>query len=855
MPIWLIQIVVGIVLSVASTLIEQAWGPKANTGAASGYSADLKTGGGSAQYFIIGTWATAGKLEYANTWGSDGDTPNAYLVYVISLGDLPVTALTGAYEAGEAITVGTGTHATQGYPIPERRNGSADRFWVEFHDGSQTTANSYLTGKFGSDASKPWLSDMIGRGIPYVTTTALADRDVWNNTPQCMFQAKGIPLYDPRQDSTAGGSGSQRLADQSTWAFSDNLAVMIYNILVGIRYENTIIWGGRVSQGQLPYTNWAAAMDACDLAIDLAGGGTEKQFRGGRQVKFSDKPADIISDFLVACNGRIAECAGVYTILVGAPAAAVATFTDADTIVTENATLDPFPNLDNLVNGAVATYAEPTQAWATKETTPYAPSDLVAADRGQVLTANIDLTNSVFSGTQAQRIERAAVLEGRRFLKHVVPLRPVWGNYRPLETLAWNSDHNQYSGKSFLVTAWTEEANGNVIFGLQEVDPTDHAWSTSDEGALTFTPLLPIKPAAQIIADFAVFATTFNDADGNARRPGIAATWGSGQVDVRAVLVAVRVKATAAIEWSGEIDYATFPSGGTLPHAFLPAVEYEVQGVYVPFSARPMTASAWLTVTTTDTLFTGADIAEATIAASKLEQDIQNLLGNVLPDMQADQIDLRDLLGEIAENVADLTATTQQIKQVLAVKSNAQGAQIVITQQVSIENQQSIAEIDTQLDAVNDDLAAEVSARQSAVAGVSEAVATLTATVAANYQQLSAGGVLSWQASAGADGVSTSVTMVVTASDGHTQVTAGTYTKIISNGAGGFTSQTISIADKQYWASSDGSSLSLPMIYNATSGRLTVNELDVNKVSSISGKLVIDGTTANSFGEEYIQVG
>src|SRR5690348_10896923 len=119
------------------------------------------------------------------------------------------------------------------------------------------------------------------------------------------------------------------------------------------------------------------------------------------------------------------SCAGVYTILVGAPAAAVATFTDDDVIVTEDATLDPFPNLDNLVNGAVATYTEPTQAWQTKETAPYAPSDLIAQDRGQVLTANIDLTNSVFSGTQAQRIEAAAVKEGRRFLKHVVPLRPV----------------------------------------------------------------------------------------------------------------------------------------------------------------------------------------------------------------------------------------------------------------------------------------------------------------------------------------------------------------------------------------------------------------------------------------------
>src|SRR5690606_29669176 len=113
-------------------------------------------------------------------------------------------------------------------------------------------------------------------------------------------------------------------------------------------------------------------------------------------------------------------------------------------------------------------------------------------------------------GTQAQRILKATVEESRRFVRHVVPLHPQFGQYRPLQVASWTSAANDYTAKLFLVTARTEAPNANVIVGLQELDPTDFDWDeTEDEQPLSFAPLPPILPPAQAMAGFAVSPYTF----------------------------------------------------------------------------------------------------------------------------------------------------------------------------------------------------------------------------------------------------------------------------------------------------------------------------------------------------------
>lgn len=54
--------------------------------------------------------------------------------------------------------------------------------------------------------------------------------------PQFTAAIKGRKIYDPRQDSTNGGSGSQRLADSTTWAWSRNPTLILADFLTSQAY-------------------------------------------------------------------------------------------------------------------------------------------------------------------------------------------------------------------------------------------------------------------------------------------------------------------------------------------------------------------------------------------------------------------------------------------------------------------------------------------------------------------------------------------------------------------------------------------------------------------------------------------
>jgi hypothetical protein len=682
MPIWLIQLIVGVILSIASTLIQQALTPKSKTGnVARGYRGSVQTGGTVPQSFLVGTIGVPGKLEYRNTWGTSGGTPNAYLVDVISLGDLPISGVTGFFVNSGAVTKTSSGHVTQGYPVAEMANGAANRLWWEFFDGSQTTANTYLTGKFGSDADRPWLTDMIGRGIPYLTMTALVDEKVWNGFPTYMAVCQGIPLYDPRLDDTAGGTGDQRWDDASTWAFSDNNIVIVYNILRGIYdLEGNHVWGGHATAAKFVYANIAAAMDACDEAVDLEAGGAEARFRAGREIFLNERPADVIQDLLIGANARICPAAdGTYYVLVGVPADADGTFTDADVIVTEATTLDPFPNLDQIVNGATGTYLEPSQAWEQKETSPYYRSDLEAEDDDRRQLEGLDL-GTTFSGTQAQRILKAVVEESRRFARHVAVLPPVFGVYRPLQVLAWTSTVNGYTSKLFLITARTEFPNGNVMLGLQEIDPADHDWTPgTDEQPISFAPSTPIRPATQDVADFSVAPYAILATGSVPFKPAIQFFWNGAVDDVRALQFEVRLADDESLVLTGE--FATRFSGGVgnTPGGALKSVtDYEARGRYVPISSRDTDWTDWLAVTTPDV----PDVDVTDIQVSQLGTELQNAYG-LLTDpstggsIPAQLLALNELAAQLAEAVMAVADTVKQRLDVLDVHRDGAAAAII----------------------------------------------------------------------------------------------------------------------------------------------------------------------------------
>src|SRR5690606_890903 len=255
-----------------------------------------RVGGNNSFSFIVGNYATAGSLDYVGTWGRSGKTPNAYLTQVITLSDMMQGDLGSRfYINNELCTIDfEATPVDQGYPVLEYRRNGRDYMWVKLLDGTQTAADSFLVDKFGSDAERPWSSDMVGSGSTVVVLTALMNRELMTAMPVGRYEPTALPLYDPRKDDTVGGDGDHRWGQPATYESTANPIVISYNILRGIDVDGVKVYGPGISASRLPLASWFAAMNECDVPTIVADGIGEvdpiyePQFSCGYEIKVAE---------------------------------------------------------------------------------------------------------------------------------------------------------------------------------------------------------------------------------------------------------------------------------------------------------------------------------------------------------------------------------------------------------------------------------------------------------------------------------------------------------------------------------------------------------------------------------------
>ncbi len=247
--------------------------------------------------------------------GTVGKTPNAFLTYVIILSDVPGATLSRYMINGQYVTLGGSPHPDYGLPVIGDLNGLA---WIKVYDGSQTVVDPMLMSRYNIYPERSWAADMIGRGLVYAICTFRYNRERFPGLPRVRFEMNGIPLYDPRKDTTVGGSGAHRWNNKATWEPSVNPQVGVYNVLRGISLDDGSVYGGGFPAEDIPLASWFAAMNECDLLV-TNGSGTEPQFRAGLEVSVDEEPADVIGELLKACAGNIAEIGGLWKSRVGAP--------------------------------------------------------------------------------------------------------------------------------------------------------------------------------------------------------------------------------------------------------------------------------------------------------------------------------------------------------------------------------------------------------------------------------------------------------------------------------------------------------------------------------------------------------
>ncbi|PWE29959.1 hypothetical protein DDZ14_16080 [Maritimibacter sp. 55A14] len=570
-----------------------------------------QTGGTNPQSFILGTYATSGvHAAPRQTASTPGRSNNELLNYVITLGSLPGHDLSRLIVDGDYVALDPTEDPTLGFPVAGRLNGKA---WIKLYDGTQTAADPLMLNRYpvvtpplSRPADFPWDTDMVATGVSYAVLSFNLDRKLFKGFPDVRFEVDGIPLYDPRKDSSVGGSGAHRWADPATWEKTLNPIVMVYNVARGIAFPDGNVWGGGWAEADLPLSNWFAGMNECDVLVTRSDASQEPQYRAGLEVFVDDEPADVMDELLKAASAEVVDVGGTLKVRVGPPALPVWFFTDDDIVVTEEDSDTPFPDPGATHNAVAAKYPEPASLWEAREAPMLVRADLEAEDQGQRLVANLSLP-AVPYGEQVQRLMAAWLEDDRRFRRHSLVLPPDALILEPLDTVAWTSARHGYADKLFeIATLDDSQRSGRVSVSMRERDPADFV---PQPGAI-----LPSEPAApvtnvlpaQVVPNFGVVGTSIADAGGTARRPALELTWDGTDPDVRALQFEIRIAGAATPVITGS---TTGVEDGRLivSQGVLPAENYEARAIYVV--DRPVDWTAWLPATTPDVRIGAVDIS------------------------------------------------------------------------------------------------------------------------------------------------------------------------------------------------------------------------------------------------------
>lgn len=709
-------------VTVGASLLLQSLAPKPKIKQTGLQTEFTTTGENEPQSFILGRYATNGHfVAPPMSHGND----NSFLTYVIEVSNVPGVTLERVIIGDDYSAILTddpfagvsNPHPEYGNPLEGQRwtppHGTYDYAWVKFYDGTQTAADPMLLDKYGSHPDRPWTVNHIGKDTAYAIVTFLYSRTIYSGMPKARFEVGGIPLYDPRKDTTAGGNGAHRWNDPATWEASSNPVVMIYNIMRGITLPDGNIYGGGVLADGLPFANWVAAMNVCDTSI-----GGRAQFQAGFEVKVDMPPADVIDELLKTCLGQISEFGGVFRIRCGAPATPVLSITDDDVLISEARNYRPFPGEDSTYNAITAQYVEPSALWETREAEPIYNPTWEGEDGGRRLPISMTFP-AVENNSQVQQLITAYIADHRRFRRHSMVLPPFAAILEPLDTIAWTSARNGYSAKVFEVVELVDNPFSlNQQIEVRERDPLDYSWDAVQDLPAPTGHVGLTLPAAQAVDSWAVTAIVVQDSNLVSRRPALLLEWtGDAALDADLVRWEVRLQATGDLVASGTADATA--GAVTITQGILPAETYEARGRYI--IDRPSAWSAWLAATTADIRLSEGDldaivqaqlssVAERAAEAvarhdatlAEAENRIEALRALTLPEQRdlADRLD--DLAGIVTYGLQRLQDTTGNLAEAGLLVDEATGRAYISG---VLQNEARLSEVQLDLDAANSQIA------------------------------------------------------------------------------------------------------------------------------------------------------
>lgn len=388
--------------------------------------------------------------------------------------------------------------------------------------GTETqTADPYLMSVSGGK----WTANHRGLGWAYVVVTLDLEHEPFQaGIPALTFVCEGRMLYDPRKDSTNGGTGTHRYNNPATWGYDRNAALATSNFLfskVGLAVDpaTDINWASVITAAN--DSDIPTYVQSTTKAPGVLDGPFPKYVVDG-VIASSDQLEGVLQDLSEAMGGFVAYGAD-WSLHAGVWHTPVATLNDSDLdgeiSILQSGTA--YEDLFNIVNG---TYVESGTANPT-DMLPYVNSTYVTVD-GDPLTTDVTYPYTNYY-PRAKQLARMDVEKNHRGLIIRYPGKLHLWPRAVGERVYVNSSEYGYVNKPFLIVDWEYGVVSPVTLILHEDEP--EIYDDLDE----FTPVsrnppqLPDPNRVVALSNFQAFTGeqyTLRQPDG-ALIPRIKMTW------------------------------------------------------------------------------------------------------------------------------------------------------------------------------------------------------------------------------------------------------------------------------------------------------------------------------------------
>lgn len=393
--------------------------------------------------------------------------------------DIPVTpvSVVGTTVTWDAANAGQVIQVTYNFS----RTTSYARVW--FHLGTDTqTVNTDLSAAVPSQ----WDSNHRLRGIAYAVVRLEYDQNVWQGgIPNIFFVVRGKRVYDPRLDTTVGGSGSHRANDPTTWAWSSNPALCARDFIV---YSAGLI----APASKVPNSFVVTAANVCDEDVQItAEGATQKRYECHGVISMAEDRTDALGKIESSMAGKCDYTQGQWRIRAGAFLTPTVTINE-NNLTHGDIEIVPTLTRQNLINACKAEFLNAARDYVLDQAPEWSSPTHLAEDGGRPLVANITLPMTT-DVVMAQRLSKIHVLSTRDALTIKLACNLSMYNvaiggtvYVKLPRYGWDT-LNAGAGKPFRIKGRQFSPQLGVVLTLQEESATLYAWTYEERVVVDHT--------------------------------------------------------------------------------------------------------------------------------------------------------------------------------------------------------------------------------------------------------------------------------------------------------------------------------------------------------------------------------